>query len=75
MDAALGHIATQLELVERRQAALGELESELREREALARRRRAELGTTQLLAITAALVVTETETMSVTATSIASTAA
>jgi DNA-binding transcriptional MerR regulator len=44
VDQALGHIATQLELVERRQAALGELESELREREALARRRRAELG-------------------------------
>ena len=44
VDQALGHIATQLELVERRQAALAELESELREREALARRRRAELG-------------------------------
>ena len=43
VDQALGHIATQLELVERRQAALAELESELREREALARRRRAEL--------------------------------
>jgi MerR family transcriptional regulator, repressor of the yfmOP operon len=44
VDQALGHIATQLQLVERRQAALAELESELREREALARRRREELG-------------------------------
>jgi MerR family transcriptional regulator, repressor of the yfmOP operon len=43
LDAALGHIAVQLELVERRQAALGELEDELRERRELVLRRRAEL--------------------------------
>ncbi len=44
VDQALGHIATQLDLVERRQAALGGLESELRERRALLEQRRRELG-------------------------------
>jgi DNA-binding transcriptional MerR regulator len=44
VDQALGHIAVQLELVERRQAALEELGAELRERRALVERRRAELA-------------------------------
>ena len=43
VEEALGHIAVQLELVERRQAALGQLESELHERRELLHRRRAEL--------------------------------
>jgi MerR family transcriptional regulator, repressor of the yfmOP operon len=44
IEQALGHIAVQLELVERRQAALGELEAELRERRERVYRRRAELA-------------------------------
>jgi DNA-binding transcriptional MerR regulator len=43
VEQALGHIAVQLELVERRQAALGQLERELHERRALLHQRRAEL--------------------------------
>ena len=43
LDEALGHIATQLELVERRQAELDGLASELHERRARILRRRAEL--------------------------------
>jgi DNA-binding transcriptional MerR regulator len=44
IEQALGHIGVQLELVERRQAALDELAGELRERRALLERRRRELG-------------------------------
>jgi DNA-binding transcriptional MerR regulator len=44
VEQALGHIATQLELVERRQAALDGLRTELVDRRALLRRRRTELG-------------------------------
>jgi DNA-binding transcriptional MerR regulator len=44
VEQALGHIGVQLELVERRQAALGELEAELRERRELLETRREELG-------------------------------
>jgi MerR family transcriptional regulator, repressor of the yfmOP operon len=44
IEQALGHIGVQLELVERRQAALDELRSELRERRALLERRRGELS-------------------------------
>jgi MerR family transcriptional regulator, repressor of the yfmOP operon len=43
VEQALGHIAVQLELVERRQAALGQLERELHERQELLHQRRAEL--------------------------------
>jgi MerR family transcriptional regulator, repressor of the yfmOP operon len=43
VDQALGHIAVQLELVERRQAALDELAAELHERRARLERRRGEL--------------------------------
>ncbi len=44
VDEALGHIAVQLDLVERRQQALGELEQELRERRELLLGRREDLG-------------------------------
>jgi MerR family transcriptional regulator, repressor of the yfmOP operon len=43
VDEALGHIAVQLELVERRQAALAELERELHERRELLHQRSKEL--------------------------------
>lgn len=44
VEQALGHIATQLELVERRQAALAELAGELHERRERLEQRRVELG-------------------------------
>ena len=44
VEQALGHIGVQLELVGRRQAALGALEAELRERKELLERRRVELS-------------------------------
>ena len=44
LEQALVHIDTQLELVQRRQAALDELAGELRERQALVELRRRELG-------------------------------
>jgi DNA-binding transcriptional MerR regulator len=44
IEQALGHIGVQLDLVERRQAALDELRAELRERRALLERRRGELS-------------------------------
>jgi MerR family transcriptional regulator, repressor of the yfmOP operon len=44
VEQALGHIGVQMELVERRRAALDELASELRERRELLQRRRTELS-------------------------------
>jgi hypothetical protein len=40
IEQALGHIGVQIDLVGRRQAALGALETELRERQELLERRR-----------------------------------
>jgi hypothetical protein len=44
VEQALGHIGVQMELVERRRAALEELATELRERRQLLERRRTELS-------------------------------
>jgi DNA-binding transcriptional MerR regulator len=44
VEQALGHIAVQLEMIERRQTALGELEADLRERRERLERHREELS-------------------------------